>query len=89
LAGSSQLASTLVVDGAFRIYQEKELSIFPEVLFVGSASNYMLNLGARFQRDIKSAPNQTIAHVDFLTKYVIGRSGILGIQLHRENFSFR
>ena len=88
LGNTGQLASTLVVEGGFRAYHKKELSIFPEVLFTGSASNHTLNLGTRFQREIKSAPNKTVAHVDVLTKYVVGRSGIIGVQLHRENFSF-
>ena len=88
LGNTSQLASTFVIEGGFRAYHKKELSIFPEVLFTGSASNHTLNLGTRFQRAIKSAPNKTVAHVDVLTKYVVGRSGIIGVQLHRENFSF-
>jgi outer membrane protein OmpA-like peptidoglycan-associated protein len=44
---------------------------------VGTTTSYVMQpLSAEFP-----------ARIDFLTKYVLGRSGILGIQLHRENFS--
>ena len=47
----------------------------------------MLNVGTRWSYEVKPMPNQVAARIDVITKYVIGRSGIAGIQLHRENFS--
>ncbi len=33
-------------------------------------------------------PNQIADRIDLITKYVVGRSGIVGIQFHQEKFSF-
>lgn len=83
----SQLSSSLVFTGGFRVYQNRELSIFPELLYTGNSSNHLVNMGARWQYEIKPMPNQKSDRIDVLTKYAFGRSAILGIQLHRENFS--
>jgi type IX secretion system PorP/SprF family membrane protein len=89
LGSSNNLSSTFIAEGGFRAYHQRELSIFPEVLITTNSSNTTLNAGVRFQYEIKPMPNQTSsARIDILTKYVPGRSGILGIQFHRENFSF-
>ena len=85
---NSQLSSTLVFHGGLQVYQKNELSIFPEVLYTGNFANHLFNMGLRFQYQMKSMPNQATAKIDVLTKYVPGRSGIVGFQLHRENFSF-
>ncbi len=84
---NSQLSSSLVFTGGFRAYQNRELSIFPELLYTGSSSNHLVNMGARWQYEIKPMPNQKADKVDLLTKYVLGRSAILGVQFHRENVS--
>jgi type IX secretion system PorP/SprF family membrane protein len=83
----SQLSSSLVFTGGFRAYQNRELSIFPEILYTGNSSNHLVNMGARWQYEIKPMPNQKGDRVDVLTKYAFGRSAILGVQLHRENLS--
>ncbi len=84
---NSKLSSSLVFTGGFRAYQNRELSIFPELLYTGSSSNHLVNIGARWQYEIRPMPNQKGDKVDVLTKYAFGRSAILGVQLHRENFS--
>ncbi len=82
----NQLASTLVFAGGFRAYQQAELSVFPEVLYSMNSGGHVMNVGAKWQYNLnKSAREQS--HLDFLTKYVIGRSGIVGAQLHQGNFS--
>jgi type IX secretion system PorP/SprF family membrane protein len=85
---SSQLSSTFVVDGGFIAYQRNELSIFPEFLVSANNSNATINGGLRFQYEVRPMPNQVSAKIDLLTKYVPGRSGIVGLQLHKEIFSF-
>ncbi|MBI3219224.1 MAG: PorP/SprF family type IX secretion system membrane protein [Bacteroidetes bacterium] len=83
----NQLASTLVFAGGFRAYQQADLSIFPEVLYGMNSAGHLMNVGARWQYNLKRKPREQ-AHIDLLTKYVIGRSGIVGAQLHQGNFSF-
>lgn len=89
LGTTNNLSSTLIAEGGFRVYQQRELSVFPEVLATSNSGNVTINTGLRFQYEIKPMPNQaSSARIDVLTKYVPGRSGIVGIQFHRENFSF-
>lgn len=83
----SHLNSTLVASLGFRTYQRGNLSIFPELLYTRSASNNVLNLGCVTRYDVKSYSSQGSAYLNIITKYVIGRSGILGLQLHKENIS--
>jgi len=87
LEPSSQLNTTFVGTLGFRIYHEGNMSIYPEVLFTRSASNNVVNAGTIIRCDLKSNPNQIASHVDLITKYVFGRSGILGFQFHNEIFS--
>jgi type IX secretion system PorP/SprF family membrane protein len=89
LSGSpAYLASTFVFTGGVQVYKDKDFAVFPEVLFTSNAGTRVLNAGARFSFDLKPTPNHVNGRVDLLTKYVIGRSGIVGVQLHKENFSF-
>ncbi len=87
LETTNQLNSTLVGALGFRIYHEGNMSIYPEVLYTRSGSTNVINTGAIIRCDLKSNPKQVPTHVDLITKYVFGRSGILGFQFHRENFS--
>jgi outer membrane protein OmpA-like peptidoglycan-associated protein len=82
----SQLSSTLIFTGGVRIYENEVITITPEVLFTRSTSNNVFNLGAITGYTLKPI-NQSQARIDIITRYVPGRSGIVGLQLHRENFS--
>jgi type IX secretion system PorP/SprF family membrane protein len=84
----NRLSSTLVLNGGFKIYQEGNISVFPEVLYTLSSANSLVNGGFRFQYDIRQIPNQIAAQVDIITKYVPGRSGIIGFQFHTDKVSF-
>lgn len=83
----SQLHSTWVATGGVRIYQQQNISFIPEFLLTHSASSNVLNVGATTSYEVKPYPNQVAGRIDLITKYVPGRSGILGLQFHRENFS--
>lgn len=83
----TQYPSTLTLNGGFQAYRKQDLIISPELLYAHSSANSTLNVGVRFQRLLKAPRNKTPDHVDLLLKGVIGRSGIVGLQLHRENFS--
>jgi type IX secretion system PorP/SprF family membrane protein len=82
----NELNATVVVSGGFRVYHKGPVSIFPEFLFTRGASTNVLNAGCITRYKLE-ALNQWATHVDIITKYVIGRSGIIGLQLHRENIS--
>lgn len=83
----SQLRSTVVAAGGLRVYHNGPLSIMPEFLYTGNYSNHTINLGAVFQYELRPMPNQLAGRVEVITKYVVGRSGILGLQFHSDNFS--
>ncbi len=83
----TQLSSTFVFNGGFQAYSTKDFHIFPEALMTFSASNVTLNAGLRFQKELNSKPKQMSDRVEVIAKYVVGRSGILGVQLHRETVS--
>lgn len=82
----SQLNSTFVFGGGLRLYEQDKLSFTPEVLFTRGNAKNVINLGGitGYQLGNTNDPN---TRLDFITKYAIGRSGILGIQFHKENFS--
>lgn len=83
----NELSSTMVFHGGVRIYHEQQLSFSPEVLLTRSASNNVVNMGAVTSYFISPSPKAQNVRIDILTKYVAGRSGILGLQWHSENFS--
>jgi len=80
---NTSLSSTLVVNGGFELYRYNALAVFPEILYTGSSGNHLFNIGARFQYDLQNPKD----HINILTKYVPGRSGIIGFQLDREIFA--
>jgi type IX secretion system PorP/SprF family membrane protein len=77
-----ELSSTFIVHGAWRVYQDKKLGVLPELLLTRSTSTQILVAGGRAEYAINSDDR-----VDFLLKYAMGRSGIAGMQLHRQGFS--
>ncbi len=87
LEPGADLGATIVASGGFRIYHKGNMSIYPEILYTRSASNNVVNAGAIFRCDLKSVTTEESPHVDFITKYVFGRSGLVGMQFHNEKFS--
>lgn len=83
----SPLSSTWVAAGGFRAFKESNMSVFPEILYTRNSANNVLNVGLVTRCDVKGSPKEAPFHVNVLTKYVLGRSGILGLQFHNENFS--
>jgi type IX secretion system PorP/SprF family membrane protein len=82
-----QLNPTFVGAAGFRIFRRGNLGIYPEALFTRSAANNVLNAGAIFRFDLKSAYDIEVPHLDLIAKYVVGRSAIAGVQFHNERFS--
>jgi type IX secretion system PorP/SprF family membrane protein len=83
----SHLNSTFVASLGFRSYRRGSLSIYPELLYTRSASTNVLNAGCVTRYDLKTNTRQEPASINVITKYVIGRSGIIGLQLVKENLT--
>lgn len=82
-----RLSGTLVAAGNIRAYHRDNMSIYPEILYTQNASNHVISAGAIFRADLKSTRDEVAPHVDMITKYIFGRSGLLGLQFHNEHFS--
>ena len=82
----SRLNSTFVASLGFRGYQRNNLSIFPELLYTRSASTNVINAGFLTRYDLKEYSGKK-AFINIITKYVLGRSGIVGLQLDKENMT--
>lgn len=83
----SSLNSTVVFNGGIRIYDKEELAFTPDLLFTRSAARNVISMGGTTSYYVKPFPNQVAARIDVITRYALGRSGIVGIQIHRSNFS--
>ncbi|MEP6734641.1 MAG: PorP/SprF family type IX secretion system membrane protein [Chryseolinea sp.] len=84
---TSSLNGTFVVAGGMRAFKTGNMSLYPEILYTRSASNFV-NAGLLFRCDLMPSTTKAVPHVDFLAKYAFGRSGILGFQYHNDKFAF-
>lgn len=84
---TTNLPSTFIVDAGFQSYSSGGFNVFPEGLLTVSGGAMMLNGGVRFQKELNVTAKKQSDLVDVILKYAVGRSGIAGIQLHRENIS--
>jgi len=83
----SHLNSTFVASVGFKSYQRGNLSLFPELLYTRSSATNVLNVGFVTRYDLMPNSKKESSYVNLITKYVIGRSGIIGLQLYKENFT--
>lgn len=84
---TTNLPSTFIVNAGFQTYSSDGFNVFPEGLLTYSGGAAMFNGGFRFQKELNITAKKKSDLVDVLLKYAVGRSGIAGVQLHRENFS--
>jgi type IX secretion system PorP/SprF family membrane protein len=87
LGSDNTLSSTSVFNGGFQVYKKDKVSLFPEALFTRSGSQNVFNAGVVTRYDLNTFAKKPSEHLDIITKYVFGRSAILGLQLYREKFS--
>ncbi len=85
--GDSQLNSTMVASAGVQVYQNGPWSLMPEILYTRNSSNNITNAGFITRYTVAGSGNTPSLQLAMITKYVIGRSGIFGLQLHQENFS--
>jgi type IX secretion system PorP/SprF family membrane protein len=74
---------TPTINFSFQSASSKDAHLFIEGLFSGR----VFNGGLKFQKELNVSAKKQSDLVDVLLKYAVGRSGIAGIQFHRENFS--
>ncbi|MBN8576721.1 MAG: PorP/SprF family type IX secretion system membrane protein [Cytophagales bacterium] len=79
---------TAVGNLAVQVYSVNNLSIIPEVLISKSAGTTLAQLGSRFQWESGNDPRTVGDRVELIARVVPGRSGIAGVQLHRQAISF-
>jgi len=84
---NSQLASTVVAHGAFLLNKQSQLNTYSDILVTYGSGKGVLNIGARWQYDLNPSSRTLTDKVDMITRYVLGRSGIVGLQFHNEKFS--
>jgi type IX secretion system PorP/SprF family membrane protein len=82
----NQLNQTWVGAVGVRVYQKGNLGLLPEVLYTHGSSTSLFNFGLVTQYTLQGT-NKIKDRIDIITKCVPGRSGIAGMQFHRENFS--
>ena len=84
---ATQLNKTFIVNAGFEAYNAGTFHLIPEGLLTMSGGTAMFNGGLRFQKELNVSAKKQSDLVDVLLKYAVGRSGIGGIQFHRENIS--
>jgi outer membrane protein OmpA-like peptidoglycan-associated protein len=84
---TTNLPSTFIVTGGFQSYGGGGFNVFPEGLLTLSGGAAMFNGGVRLQKELHMTAKKQSDLVDVILKYAVGRSGIAGIQFHRENIS--
>lgn len=87
LEAGQRLPETWVAQLSFRAFRESNLSFFPEALVTRRAANNVYNIGMVTRCDVKGTRTSLPFHVDVITKYVVSRSAIFGLQFHNERFS--
>jgi len=84
---TTNLPSTFIVNAGFQSYSSGGFNVFPEGLLTMSGGAAMFNGGVRLQKELNVTAKKQSDLVDVILKYAVGRSGIAGIQFHRENIS--
>lgn len=84
---ADRLSTTFVGSGGFQLYRKNNVSFNPDMLIshsasganynIGMATCYALNKGAGYSRRIL-----------LLTRYTVGRHGMIGLQFHNEVYSW-
>lgn len=80
----SQLPVSFVMNGGFLAYEQEEFTVFPEALITRTAATTTYNIGAVSSYALRNPVSE--AKINFITKYVIAKYAIAGIQFEKEHF---
>jgi type IX secretion system PorP/SprF family membrane protein len=81
-----QLASTLIITGGYRVFENKSLDITPELLYTLNSGISNINVGSVFSFNLKNTFVSSTGRFDLGTRYVVGKTGILSLQLTKPNY---
>lgn len=87
LGESNPYASSFVLSGNFLAYRRNKIMVLPELLYTRTSGRNVVNAGAVTSYVIRTYKQNPSDKLDLITRYVMGRSGIVGVQFHRENIS--
>jgi type IX secretion system PorP/SprF family membrane protein len=87
LDGNNPYPATTVFSASVRTFRSGQLSLVPELLYTRTAGRHVVNPGLVTSYELKRYKEKPSDRIDLITRYVVGRSAIAGLQLHRENFS--
>ncbi|NBP68874.1 MAG: type IX secretion system membrane protein PorP/SprF [Cytophagia bacterium] len=87
LEETNTLSSTAVSTVGFRAYKKGQLCVIPELLVTLNSNTLLFNVGAITRYELTTKSKGFNDHVNFITKFVPGRSVIAGVQFQRETFA--
>ena len=88
LPGMVPLPVTMVGEAGYRLYSNRTISVYGEVLYARSSSTQFLNIGAVTSYDLGSVNRDFRGQfLRFQTKYLLNEGVMLGIQWQKDNFS--
>ncbi len=86
--GQSPLPSTLVLEGGYKVYENQQITIYPEFLYSYSTLTSALNIGAVTRYSLGYLnPRAEGAVVELHTKYLLNEGVMLGLQFVKEGVS--
>lgn len=87
LESSNKILPTMVFNAGVQVYSQGLVSIMPDVLITNGAGRTVFNVGFVTAYSLKKYKRKPDDRIELHSHYVPGRSGILGVQIHKENLS--
>ncbi len=87
--GQSPLPSTFVLEGGYKVYENQQITIYPEFLYSYSTLTNALNIGAVTQYSLGYLNPRAAGTVvvELHTKYLLNEGVMLGLQFVKEELS--
>jgi type IX secretion system PorP/SprF family membrane protein len=87
LKSSNRILPTIVLNGGVKVYSQGLVSVTPDVLITHGSARTVFNTGFVTSYALKQYKKKPDDRIELHSHYVPGRSGILGVQVHKENLS--
>lgn len=81
-----QMPSTLIFTGGYRVFENKSFDVTPELLYTLNSGINNINIGSVFSFNLKNTFVSSTGRFDVTTRYVVGKTGILALQLTKPNY---
>jgi type IX secretion system PorP/SprF family membrane protein len=83
-----QYPSAIVTSVRARLYTRDNISMYSELLLTINSGSTFFNTGLVTSYEIRTYKKKPSDRVELITKYKNNQGGLLGVQLHKEAFSF-